>query len=101
VAERDCLIVLTVPPPLEEAVVDWLLGLDACNGFTTYPVSGHSGSSEGLTATEQVSARKQQVRFELHLAAAGVAPALERLRTEFRGTGIHFWTTPLDSQGTI
>ena len=100
-ADGHYLIVLTVPPPLEEAVVDWLLDLEACNGFTAYAVSGHSGSSETLTAAEQVSARKQQIRFELHVPASGVAPALESLRADFRDTGIHFWTTPLDTHGTV
>lgn len=99
--DNDYLIVLTVPPPLEEAVVDWLLDLETCAGFTTYTVSGHSGAAEGLSATEQVSARKQQVRFELHIQSAGVASALERLQTEFHGTGIHFWTAPLTSHGTV
>lgn len=99
--ETDWLIALTVPPALEEAVVDWLLDLEDCTGFTTYTVSGHSGAAEGLTAAEQVSARKQQVRFELHVPASGVAPALESLRADFRGTGIHFWTMPLDAHGTI
>lgn len=93
------LVSLTVPPTLEESIVDWLLNLESGNGFSSFPVSGHSSHPKGLTLAEQVSGRKRQVRFEICLSESAVAPLLNQLRRDFPGTGIHYWTTPIGSHG--
>lgn len=97
--ETHWLIALTVSPALEETMVDWLLNLETASGFTSFPVSGHSSHPEGLTEAEQVSGRKRQLRFELHLPETAVAPMLERLCRDFEGTGIHYWMMPLGRVG--
>ncbi|MBM4201420.1 MAG: DUF3240 domain-containing protein, partial [Gammaproteobacteria bacterium] len=52
-ADRYLLLSLTVPPKLEESIIDWLLGAESRCGFTSFPVNGHSGRPEGLTLAEQ------------------------------------------------
>lgn len=101
VLEADWLIALTVPPALEEAVVDWLLSLDNSCGYTSYPVSGHSGQTEGMTVPEQVSGRKGQIRFEVHVAAADLPSVLQQLRRDFQGTRMHYWITAIQDHGEI
>lgn len=95
---NEVLLTLTVSPRLEDTVVDWLLSRDACYGFTSFPVAGHSCAPGGLTLAEQVSGRKKQVRFQMHLPSAEVPALLEQLRRDFAGSGMHYWISPvLDS----
>lgn len=100
-AESHWLIALTGPPALEETIVDWLLNLEVSGGFTSFPVSGHSSHTRGLTLAEQVSGRKRQVRFELHVAESAVQAIVDRLHHDFHGTGLHYWTFPLGHHGKI
>lgn len=97
--EMRWLVSLTVPPALEESVVDWLLNLESGFGFTSFPVSGHSSHSRDLTLAEQVSGRKRQVRFEIYLTGSSVEPLIRQLRQDFSGTGIYYWTTPVGQYG--
>ncbi|HLF97730.1 MAG TPA: DUF3240 family protein [Methylococcaceae bacterium] len=94
----EVLLTLTVSPRLEDTVVDWLLSHESGYGFTSFPVSGHSSAHGGLTLAEQVSGRKKQVRFQMHLPGAEVPALLDQLRRDFAGSGMHYWISPvLDS----
>jgi hypothetical protein len=95
---QEVLLTLTVSPRLEETVVDWLLSREVCYGFTSFPVSGHSCAAGGLTLAEQVSGRKKQVRFQMHLPGDELPALLDQLRRDFAGSGLHYWISPvLDS----
>ena len=91
----EVLLTLSVSPRLEGTVVDWLLSREACYGFTSFPVAGHSCSPVGLSLAEQVSGRKKQMRFQMHLPAAEVPALLEQLRRDFAGSGMHYWLSPV------
>lgn len=99
--EPRFLLSLTVPPALEESIIDWLLGFESRYGFSSFPVNGHSSRPEGLTLAEQVSGRKRNVRFEICLPEPDVEALLEKLRLEFPGTGIHYWVTPVRRFGRV
>jgi hypothetical protein len=94
-SDSKVLLSLTVPPRLEESIIDWLLGLDSRCGFTSYPVNGHSGRPDGLTLPEQVSGRKQNVRFEICLSQPEVDRLIEALCRQFANTGVVYWVTPV------
>lgn len=94
------LFTLTASPSLEDALVDWLLKHEA-QGFSSHCVNGHSGRLEGLTLAEQVSGRKRQVRFEMHIPADKLNYLLEQLKQEFGGANLHYWITPLVESGHI
>ena len=98
---QQYLITITVPPALEESVVDWLLAVDSHAGFTSFPVHGHSSLADNLTLAEQVSGRKQQVRFQIHLPSAGLSQFIDRLRQDFNGSGLHYWVSPVVESGHI
>jgi hypothetical protein len=70
--------------------VDWLRELDSDLGFTSFPVYGISGRHEGMSLAEQVSGRKQRIRFEMHLPETAWQPFVEKLEQDFRGTEIHY-----------
>lgn len=93
------IFILTAPPSLEEPLVDWLLDFKSEYGFSSFPVNGHSSRQAGLTLAEQVSGRKRQVRFEMHLPETEWRPLVERLSRDFAGAGIHYWVSPVIEQG--
>ena len=93
------LLTLIAPPNLEEPLMDWLLEFEY--GFSSFPVNGHSSHPEDLTLAEQVSGRKKQIRFEMHLPEARWRPLIERLRRDFAGAGIHYWISPVVERGRV
>ncbi|CAL1240079.1 DUF3240 family protein [Candidatus Methylocalor cossyra] len=96
-----CLFALTAPPSLEEPILDWLLRTKPQLGFSSYCLHGHSSRIEGLTLAEQVSGRKQQVRFEMYLPEGEVATLIEDLKASFAGAGLHYWVIPLREAGRV
>lgn len=95
------LVTLTVPPSLEESVVDWLLEFGEQPGFTSQLAYGHSSHLEGLNPIEQVFGRRKQVRFQLHIPHAELSGFLDRLRSDFAGAGLHYWVTPVLEAGHV
>lgn len=95
------LITLTVPPTIEETVVDWLLQFDFHAGFTSFPVNGHSSRETGLSLAEQVTGRKKQARFQIHIPETELPPFIDRLRRDFSGTGLHYWVSPVLEAGHL
>jgi hypothetical protein len=98
---EEVLVVLNVPPSLEEAVVDWLLARKESTGFTSFPVSGHSTRHEGLSLAEQVSGRQARQQFQVQIAATAVGQFLEEARHAFGAAGIHYWALPLLAGGSF
>ncbi len=93
------LLILIVPPSLEELLVDMLLKQTEISGFTTSNVSGH-GSSHGegavaLSLAEQVSGRQQRVQFMMHAALEDLQKLIVELKTQFRKTDIHYILMPI------
>jgi hypothetical protein len=95
------LVTLIAPPALEETLVDWLLNYESRYGFSTYPLSGHSSRLEGLTLAEQVSGRKGQIGFQIHLPETEWPGLIECLRRNFSGAGVHYWVSPLVDHGRV
>jgi len=95
------LITLTAPPAIEESLVDWLLQSATHAGFTSYLVYGHSSRSDGLSLAEQVTGRKKQIRFQMHIAGPEVPAFLQGLKQEFAGVGVHYWVLPLAEAGHL
>lgn len=97
----EALIVLNVPPNLEETVVDWLLARDGGIGFTSFPVFGHSTSHAGLSAAEQVSGRQRRQQFQIQLGQDAVDAFLDDAGRALGEAGVHFWVLPLLSGGRL
>lgn len=93
------LLILIVPPSLEEMLVDELLQQTAIAGFTTSNVSGH-GSSHGdgavaLSLVEQVTGRQKRVQFLMHAALADLNSLIATLKVRFKNTDIHYILMPI------
>lgn len=98
---ENCLLSLVVHPEVEDVVTDWLLERDEVSGFSSSPIAGHGSSEHALSLAEQVAGRRRQVLFQLHLELVTARRLLDDLRQEFRGSGMHFWLTPLLDSGHV
>ena len=98
---EECLIVLNVPPSLEETVVDWLLAREEGAGFTSFPVSGHSTRHDDLSPAEQVSGRQRRQQFQTQIRQDAVEAFLQAARNDLGGASVHFWVLPLYAGGQL
>lgn len=94
------LLVLNLNPSLEDDLVDYLLGLDEVEGFTSFPVRGHGRHGEAMSTAEQVSGRRKRVQFELLLDEAAVETVLAGLRDAV-GTDLYWWCQPVSASGHL
>jgi hypothetical protein len=97
----EALVVLNVPPELEEAVVDWLLERVGGAGFTSFEVSGHSTSHQGLSVAEQVSGRQRRQQFQVQIDADVVQGFLSDARDSLGAAGIRYWVLPVLQAGRL
>ena len=93
------MLVLNIPPELEEDLVDYLLSLGSVTGFTSYETRGH-GSDVTLSIAEQVSGRRKRLQFELLIENEEILSLLEGLSTEV-GKDIIYWEQLIENIGHI
>jgi hypothetical protein len=91
------LLILIVPPTIEEMLVDELLLQSKISGFTSSKVSGHGTVHENLTLSivEQVTGRQQRVQFMMHAAIADLKDLVTYLKSKYRSTDIHYMLLPI------
>ena len=94
------MLILNVPPGLQENLVDWLLE-DNRTGFTSSMVFGHSSNIKNYNLTEQVTGRQKRVEFQVISEGDGIDSLLKALREEFHGTGVHYWIVPVIDEGRL
>jgi len=97
--KNSTLLVLNISPELEEDLVDYLLGLEGVEGFTSYQVYGH-GEHGKLSLREQVTGRRRRMQYEIMLPEDGVAGLLQGLAEDV-GTDVVFWQHPLTNFGRL
>jgi hypothetical protein len=100
-SDSQGILVLIAPTAIEEDMVDFLLGREHPQGFSSQRISGHSSIHEGLSTLEQVTGRQQHVRFEIQIAREDADEILQRLQESFKGVGIHYWFVPVINFGHI
>jgi len=98
---ENCLLNLVVSPEVEDTVTDWLLAHGAVGGFSSHPISGHGSSEHSMTLAEQVAGRRRQVLFQMHLPCAEAQNLLEGIKTDFHGSGMHYWLLPILESGHV
>jgi hypothetical protein len=93
------LLILIVPPNLEEMLVDFLLLQTTVAGFTSSKVNGHgtvSGDANTeLSMVEQVTGRQQRVQFMLHATISDLQNLVIALKTTFRSSDVHCILLPM------
>ena len=96
-----CLLNLVVTPAIEDAVSDWLLAHADVSGFSSHAISGHGSSEHAMSLAEQVAGRRRQVLFQTHLHCEIANKVLEAVKTEFSGSGMHYWLLPVLASGHV
>lgn len=95
------LITLNVPVTLEDMMVDCLLAFENAQGFSSFAINAHDHRNRGLTREEQVTGRQRKVRFQMYIDKDSVPILLGRIKTEFAGTGVHYWVVPVLEHGEL
>ncbi len=98
---EECLLVVIATPAVEETLVDWLLGREELSGFSSQHIDGHSRIHQHLSLAEQVAGRKKQVMFHIHTQCDTAREAVEGLKRDFAGAGLHYWLMPVLQAGPI
>lgn len=93
------MLVLNIPPELEEDLIDYLLSLTGVNGFTSYETRGH-GSDADLSIAEQVSGRRKRMQFELLLQEDAIAELIAGLASAV-GRDIAYWQQVIAHVGHV
>ncbi|MBZ4200298.1 MAG: DUF3240 family protein [Methylotenera sp.] len=96
-AAAQGLLILIVPPSLEEMLVDYLLLRKDISGFTSHKVHGH-GRVHGdvnLSIVEQVSGRQARVQFMTHAAVEDLQVLVTEIKQRFRSADIHYILLPI------
>ncbi len=93
------MLVLNIPPELEEDLIDYLLSLGPVTGFTSYDTRGH-GSEVTLTIAEQVSGRRKRKQFELLIEEESIPALLDGLPSAV-GRDIAYWEQMISNIGHI
>jgi hypothetical protein len=98
-ATAQGLLILIVPPTLEEMLVDVLLQQSEISGFTSSKVNGHGtvhgGGAAKLSIVEQVTGRQQRVQFMMHANVADLKKLVATLKARFSSTDIHYILLPI------
>lgn len=93
------MLVLNTAPELEEDLIDYLLGLEQVEGFTSYQVHGH-GEYQSLSVAEQVTGRRKRSQYEIFLASSVIPKVLEGLSSSV-GKDIVYWEQAVRNFGHI
>ena len=94
-------LTLLCPPALEEKLLDLLLMSPEAAMFTSAPVAAHGLAFGRLSATEQVLGRVLATQVQVLLAEAHKGALLQAVQTQFAGTGLRYWLTPVAEAGAI
>lgn len=97
---RFCLVLLG-PPSLEEKLLDVVLDAVGDEIFTSIPTFSHGTSHGRLSSVEQVMGRSAAVQIQILVTEKEMADLLQRLREEFRGTGLRYWASALAAEGEV
>jgi hypothetical protein len=91
------LLILIVPPTIEEMLVDELLLQSKISGFTSSKVNGHGTVHENssLSIVEQVTGRQQRVQFMMHASIDDLKDLVTYLKSKYRSTDIHHMLLPI------
>jgi hypothetical protein len=95
------LLHLIVPPPAEDALVEWLLEREDIPGFTSSAVAGHGSSERSMTTAEQVAGRSRRVMFVVLLPQRTAEAVLAALGADFADSGVHYWLVPVIEHGRL
>lgn len=98
--KQQSLLILNIPPSLEEDVVDLLLSSSEIPAFQSYPTRGH-GQAGAMSIAEQVEGRRRRVQFEIVLDTGVLESLLQALKEALPLADINYWVVPISASGRL
>lgn len=98
---QRCMLVLHVPPTLEDSLIDWLLETEEAGSFTSIACNGHGAGTQQLSLAEQVTGRSRRVQFEVVIDSADLAVLLHKAKKRFAGANIYYRVVPVYLDGHL
>lgn len=95
------LLIVDVPPDLEEQFVDFLLALAWRQSFSCMPANIHDADDRSMSLAEQVSGYRRKVRFQIFIEKTNISGLLTKLKADFAGAGLKYWLLPALERGKI
>jgi hypothetical protein len=92
------LLRLSIPPSLEEELVNALLSDERIKGYQMWAADGH-GEQGALSISEQVAGHRRRLVVEVQLDAAVAGQVLEYLQAQLPVGDIVYWLLPMLSVG--
>ena len=87
---------------LRAELFDYLSGqADIVPGFTASEAAGHGPEVRLQSAAERVKGRADRILVRIIMNEEAANRLIERLRTQFTGTHLMHWTTPITGFGVI
>jgi hypothetical protein len=93
------LVTVSLPPALEEPLVDWLLEHQPDLGFTSVAAYGHGLHPERLSLAEQVTGKQRRVEIRIVMPAGRSTILIEQMAAAFAHTDTFYWVTPVLRSG--
>lgn len=87
--DESVLALVTVPPALEEMLIDLLLAHEATSAFTSVAAHGHGADHDQLSLPEQVSGRRKQIQFQVEIPVSAAPALLRSLQEAIPGGDFH------------
>ncbi|MEJ2061502.1 MAG: DUF3240 family protein [Gammaproteobacteria bacterium] len=100
-SDDKCLLVITVPPSLEDALSDWLISQEQPIGFSSTPVNGHGEGHEGYTLAEQVRGSRRNIQFQIQTTQVRAREMLAGMQHDFHHAELRYWIMPLLDGGRL
>lgn len=97
----NVLLTIITTPQLEDEMMDWLLEHEEITGFSSSMIRGHGESQEQMTLAEQVTSRRNRVKFEINGVESDVRQIVGKLREDFGRADIYYWMTPVIESGHL
>ncbi len=96
---QEYLVTFNISPRIEEAFVDCLLTFETEQRFSSFPIRAHDHKNQNLSISEQVTGRQDQIRFQMYIPKQALTELIDKLKSEFTGSGVHYWVIPVIEQG--
>jgi hypothetical protein len=95
-----CLTVLC-RPEIEEKLFDFLLLSPVVDRFSSLAAAAHGHGVDEMDQAEQVLGRARATMVQVLMRDESKAALLDALRSEFGGTRLRYWITPVAEAGEL
>lgn len=94
-------LTLLCPRGTEEKMLDTLLEFEETTILTSAGKTVHGLHPRDLDSAEQVLGGARSTEIQVLLERGASATILDELRKRFKGSGVRYWTSPIEAAGEL